>query len=150
MTPMNSCQHRVPFIRWFYSFTYLKLSYTATTLKTPNTGGRYSSPCTFQKVFLHSYIRFRKSSMVPSQSVQHTCSCFKSGLPMLCFWSPKTWPISIMLKYPASFLHITFFHLRSSYCHELFKQIYPLIHFKICSFSKLFHAQMPSVSNQIT
>jgi hypothetical protein len=61
----------------------------------------------------------------------------QSNIPMLCFWSPKTWPINIMLKYPVSFLRITFFHLRSSYCHKLFKQIYLLIHFKICSLSKL-------------
>jgi hypothetical protein len=79
-----------------------------------------------------------QSNIPAAASSQDTLRYTPFPRKKFCFFSPKIWPISIMLKYPASFLHVTFFHLRSSYCHELFKQIYPFIHFKICLLSKLY------------
>jgi hypothetical protein len=117
-------------------------------------------------MFLHSCIRFRKSSMVPPRYFHLSAVYLDLLIPKLCmflpsqsnipaaassqdslcytpfpgnfcFFSLNIRPISIMLKYTVSFLRVTIFHLRSSYCHELFKQIYPLIHLKIRLLSKL-------------
>jgi hypothetical protein len=68
----------------------LTLNYlTATTLKSPNTGGRYSSPCSFQKVSLHSYIRFCKPSMVPPRYFHLPAVYLELLLPKLCMFLPS-------------------------------------------------------------
>jgi hypothetical protein len=92
-TPANTEYHSYDSFSLALSLTLNYLTHSDNP-KTPNTGRRYSSPCSFQKVFLHSYVRFWKSSMVPPRYF-HLSTVYLEYLSSACF-SPVR-PTSLQL-----------------------------------------------------